>query len=242
MNKTISDTHENVPVNLPLGQLAADRDQQLVSAAKAGSHEAFTELQNLYAQRLYNTIVRITKNQEDAEDALQDTFLRVYLALCSFEGRSSFYSWVTRIAINSALMVLRKRRARPEVSFDLSLDDEDHLPPFEIRDCSPNPEQIYSARQQRVRMLRSIRNLQPKLQETIHIRLVGGCTRKEIAQTLGISLASVKSRLYRARLRLGSELSLAIPVDERRVSYAVQRNRPISSLQHRTRSSASSGH
>ncbi|HEY5253197.1 MAG TPA: sigma factor, partial [Acidobacteriaceae bacterium] len=104
MNKTMNNTNAGMALVLPLGQLAAQRDEQLVSAAKAGSDEAFAELQNLYAQRLYSTIIRITKNHEDAEDALQDTFLRVYLALCSFEGRSSFYSWVTRIAINSALM------------------------------------------------------------------------------------------------------------------------------------------
>ena len=233
MNKTMNNTNAGMALLLPLGQLATQRDEQLVSAAKAGSDEAFAELQNLYAQRLYSTIIRITKNHEDAEDALQDTFLRVYLALCSFEGRSSFYSWVTRIAINSALMVLRKRRARPEVSFDLPLDGADDLPHFEIKDSSPNPEQIYYQRQQRMRMLRSIRNLQPKLQETIHIRLAGGCTRKEIAQTLGISLASVKSRLYRARVQLGSERNPAMPVDKRPVSCGVHRNGFIPSLHNR---------
>jgi RNA polymerase sigma-70 factor (ECF subfamily) len=223
MTKAMSNTNENMPLLLSLGQLAAQRDEQLVSAAKAGSDAAFAELQNLYARRLYNTIVRITKNHEDAEDVLQDTFLRVYLALRGFEGRSSFYSWVTRIAVNSALMVLRKRRAHPEVPFDVPVGGADDLLHFEIKDPSPNPEQIYYERQQGIRMLRSIHNLQPKLQETIQIWMASGCSRKEIAQTLGISLASVKSRLNRARLRLGSQRNSADTVDKRQVSFGVQR-------------------
>jgi RNA polymerase sigma-70 factor, ECF subfamily len=199
---------------LPLGQLTAQRDEQLVSGAKAGSDEAFAELQNLYAQRLYSTIVRITRNHEDAEDALQDTFLRVYLAVRSFEGRSSFYSWVTRIAINSAFMVLRKRRARPEVSFELPLHDADDLPHFQIEDSSPNPEQICHERQQWVRMLHSIQNLQPNVQGTIRIRVATGSSLKEIARTQGISVASVKSRLHRARVQLRSKGNLAKVIDK----------------------------
>jgi RNA polymerase sigma-70 factor (ECF subfamily) len=200
-------TTDNIAVHVSLGQLAARRDEQLVSAAKAGSQEAFAELQNLYAQRLYNTIIRITRNHEDAEDALQDTFLRVYVALGSFEGRSSFYSWLTRIAMNSALMMLRKRRAHPEVSFDVPLDGADDLRQFEFKDSSPNPEQIYYEREQWVILWRSIHDLQPKLQETIRIRVISGCSRKEIARTLGISVASVKSRMNRARQRLSSNNS-----------------------------------
>ncbi|MFZ0516045.1 MAG: sigma-70 family RNA polymerase sigma factor [Acidobacteriaceae bacterium] len=233
MMNTMSNTSGNMPLLVPPGQLAAQRDEQLVSAAKAGSNEAFAELQSLYTQRLYNTIIRITKNHEDAEDALQDTFLRVHLALCGFEGRSSFYSWVTRIAMNSALMVLRKRRARPEVSFDLPSEGAEDLPHFEIKDSSPNPEQIYYERQQWLRMLRSIHNLQPKLQEAIRIRMASECSRQEIATTLGISVASVKSRLYRARVRLGSQRIPANRIDPRRVSSRVQRERSLPSMQNR---------
>lgn len=218
----MSNTSHDMSFRLPLLQLAAQRDEQLISAAKAGSDDAFAELQNLYAQRLYCTIVRITKNHEDAEDALQDTFLRMYLALRRFEGRSSFYSWATRIAINSALMVLRKRRARPEVSFDLPLDGTDNPPHLEIKDSSPNPEQIYDEREQWDRMWRSIQNLQPKLQETIQIQMASGCSIKEIARTFGISVASAKSRLYRARVRLGSKRNLVNVNDRRHVSSVVQ--------------------
>jgi RNA polymerase sigma-70 factor (ECF subfamily) len=102
-------------------------------------------------------------------------------------------------------MILRKRRARPEVSFDLPMNGADDLPHFEIKDSSPGPEQIYHERQQRVRLLRSIQNLQPNLRGTIRIRVASECSIKEIAQTLGISVASVKSRLYRARVWLASK-------------------------------------
>jgi RNA polymerase sigma-70 factor (ECF subfamily) len=94
------------------------QSKHLVAAARSGSSAAFAELREIYAQRVYRKILTMTKNREDAEDALQDTFLRAYLALHTFEERSSFYTWVTRIAMNSALMILRKRRLRSEVSFD----------------------------------------------------------------------------------------------------------------------------
>ena len=163
MTKAMSNTNEDRPLHLPMVQLAAQRDEQLVSAAQAGSNEAFAELQNLYAQRLYNTIVRITKSHEDAEDALQDTFLRVHLALCSFEGRSSFYSWATRIAINSALMVLRKRRARSKVLFDPQPDDRCDAITFEVRDPAPNPEELCVLHQRQLKTLHALRRLRPPL-------------------------------------------------------------------------------
>ena len=100
---------------------AASRDLELVAAARIGSSAAFQELQSRYSRRLYRRIQSITRNHEDAEDALQETFLRAYLALDSFEGRSQFASWLTRIAINSALMVLRVRRRRAEVSLEPDL-------------------------------------------------------------------------------------------------------------------------
>jgi RNA polymerase sigma-70 factor (ECF subfamily) len=229
----MSNTNGDMPLHLQLRQSAAQREEQLLSAAQAGSDNAFTELQNLYARRLYNTIVRITKNHEDAEDTLQDTFLHVYLALGSFEGRCSFYTWATRIAMNSALIVLRKRRARPEVPFDLPVGTVDDLRQFEVKDSSPNPEQICGERQQWVRMLRSIRSLQPKLQETIQIRMARECSMKEIAQALGISVACVKSRLYRARLQLGCDRNLVRSVDKRETSSRVQHKGLVQSLQNR---------
>jgi RNA polymerase sigma-70 factor (ECF subfamily) len=222
MTEVMCYTTVDKPMSLPNVQSPAERDAQLVSEAKAGSKDAFSELQNLYARRLYHTVLRITKNHEDAEDVLQETFLRVHLALGGFEGRSSFYSWASRIAINSALMVLRRRRARPEFPFDLSAGDGYDLPHFEIKDSSPNPEQIYHEREQLLGVLRSIDNLHPKMQKTMQLSMDKECSMKEIARTLGISVASAKSRLYRARRHIASKRDLSNVIGMRKSSSGAQ--------------------
>jgi RNA polymerase sigma-70 factor, ECF subfamily len=191
----------NSKPSLTIKKQAVPRDMELVVAAQAGSPTAFGELERRYSQQLFRTAFSITRNREDAEDALQDTLLRAYLALDSFEGRSSLYSWLTRIAINSALMTLRKRRARPEISVEPSEAVDDGLP-FEVKDPGLNPEQLYDQRQRRITMLRAIDKLEPKLRETIQIHVTQGCSMKEIARTLDVTVATVKARLHRARRRL----------------------------------------
>lgn len=236
----MSNSNNNMPLDHNLNRTATQRDEQLVSSAKAGSADAFAELQNIYASRLYNTILRITKNHEDAEDTLQDTFLHVHLALYSFEGRCSFYTWATRIAMNSALMLLRRRHARPEVPFDLPTEGRDCFPLFDVKDSSPNPEQIYGERQQWERMRRSIQSLHPKLQEAIRIRMAGGCSMEEIARRLGISVASVKSRLHRARRQLVSRRQLANALDMRDKPCTMERKQFLPNLRNREPSSGNS--
>jgi RNA polymerase sigma-70 factor (ECF subfamily) len=104
-------------------QVIASADE-IVTAAQAGSSAAFEELHSIYSRRSYQAIFSVTRNPHDAEEALQGTFLRAYLAIKTLEGKSKVYSWLTRIAINSALMVLRKRRVRSEVLFPPSLMTE----------------------------------------------------------------------------------------------------------------------
>jgi RNA polymerase sigma-70 factor, ECF subfamily len=115
-----------------IDESAVRREDPLVTAIQAGMPEAFAQLHALYSLRLYRTIIAITKNPEDAQDALQETFLRAHLKLHTFEGRSSIYSWLTRIAINSALMILRKRPARSNV-LDPQADDRYETILFELR-------------------------------------------------------------------------------------------------------------
>ncbi len=124
------------------------------------------------------------------------------MALHTFEGRSSFYSWLTRIAINSALITLRKRRARPEVSFDHSQEMDEENFAIEFKDAGPNPEQICVHRQRCARVLKAIGKLQPRLRQVIEMQMRQSWTVREIAQSLEISEAAVKSRLFRARKRL----------------------------------------
>jgi RNA polymerase sigma-70 factor (ECF subfamily) len=176
----------------------------VVSAAQAGSPEAFRKLHVLYSRRLYGTIVAITKNPEDAEDALQDTFLRAYLAIHKFEGRSNIYTWLTRIAINSAIMILRKQNARAEVLFDPQPDPQLETPFTEVRDSAPNPEEAYNLDQRRLETQRAIRHLDPHLRAPIWMQLAHGWSIREISQALNISEAAAKARLYRGRQRLSA--------------------------------------
>lgn len=179
-------------------------DDPLVCAAKHGSSEAFDELQRIYSRRLYRTIYAITKNAEDTEDALQDTFLRAYSSLSQFQGRAKISSWLTRIAINSALGILRKRRARPEVLFETVEETREDSPHFDPRDAAPNPEEIYDQRQRCKRLLDAIQGLRPILRTPALLYVMEGYSIEQIGRVLGISAVAVKSRLHRARLRISA--------------------------------------
>ena len=199
---------EEVAIEVASPNNESIQTRNLVAAARAGSSTAFAELREMYARRVYRKLLTMTKNREDAEDALQDTFLRAYMALHTFEERSSFYTWVTRIAINSALMILRRRRVRSEISFDSTAEAEDMISGFEFKDSGPSPEHICVHRQRYAYMLRSIWKLQPRLRQVIEMQMMGNCSIREIAQALEISEPAVKSRLARARARLASAHTL----------------------------------
>jgi RNA polymerase sigma-70 factor, ECF subfamily len=180
-------------------ELDAKREDPLVVAVQAGVPGAFAQLYAIYSPRLYRTAFAITKNPEDAQDVLQETFLRAHLKVHAFEGRSSIYSWMSRIAINSALMILRKRRARPELLFDLQPHDRCEAFFAEPKDPSPNPEEVCDLRQCQAKAWRAIRRLDQKLLMPLRMQMTYGCSVKEISQALNISEAAAKSRLHRAR-------------------------------------------
>ena len=125
----------------------------------------------MYGRRLYKCILSITRNHEDAEDALQDTLIRAYRGLPSFEGRSKLSSWLTRIAINSALMAMRKRRSRPEIPFEQPLGLEEDSASFDVRDDALNPEQLCDQNQRCERIQRAIHRLDPASRTTLLIRI-----------------------------------------------------------------------
>jgi RNA polymerase sigma-70 factor, ECF subfamily len=179
----------------------------------------FQKLYALYSRRLYATILAITKHPQDAEDVLQDTFLRAYRAIQTFEGRSNIYSWLTRIAINSALMVLRRQHVRAEVLFDPSPDPHLETLCFDVRDSAPNPEEVCDLNQRHVKALRAIRRLHTSLRAPIQMRLIEGSSTKEISHALNISESAVKSRLYRAHLLLSAtrEFSTSVRTKNGRV-------------------------
>ena len=178
------------------------RDVELVSAVLAGSEWAFADIHRLYAHSLYRTIFTITKNHEDAEDVLQETMLRAYLALDSFEGRSKLISWLTRIAINSALMTLRKRRVRHEAHFEALGEVAEETSALELRDSRPNPEEACLQLERRCSVLYSVNKLEPPLRAVIQLYMSKDGSMKELAQSLDVTVAAVKAKLHRARRRL----------------------------------------
>jgi RNA polymerase sigma-70 factor (ECF subfamily) len=174
-------------------------DEWLVLAARDGNANAFAELRDRHSSKILRTTYRITGNWEDAEDALQDAFLKAFLHLNKFEGRSSFLSWVTRIAINMSLMILRKKRKNRELSIDPDHNDCESYDSWEPRDLREDPECRY-ARHERAELLRrAIRRLRPALRTTVELQQAKDYSVQELADSLGISLAAAKSRLLRAR-------------------------------------------
>jgi len=195
---------------------AVQSDLRLVMAARAGSEAAFAELHRLYAQRLYKKIFSITKNHEDAEDILQETLMRAYLALASFEGRSQLLTWLTRIAINTSLMALRKRHVRHEVHLESMTLVGDEIPELHVRDTSPNPEESCLLDERSRRTSRAIAELKPSLRTVLQIQMSQECSLKEIAGSLDVSIATVKARLYRARRRIANRLPNEVRIFSRR--------------------------
>lgn len=182
-------------------------DEWLVAAARNGNIDAFAALRDRHFRQILWTTYRITKNWEDAEDALQDAFLKAFTHLNKFEGRSSFSSWVTRIAINMSLMILRKKRVIREFSIDTSdndcvLDDR-----WQIPDLREDPERRYSRHERADRLKRAIRRLHPNLRTALELQQAQEQSIREIADSLGISSAAVKARLFRARLSLRTSLN-----------------------------------
>ena len=170
-------------------------------AATAGSGEtgALDTWYRAHAQKLFCTVRRITRNHEDAEDAVQDAFLRAFLHLQSFDGRSTFSAWLTRIGINSALMILRKRRNSREV---IQAKDSENESSWEAKDSAPNPEQEY-AEQERLRLLRGvIAGLRPSIRRALEIHTLQGRSVEETASDIGISVCAAKGRLFHARAAL----------------------------------------
>ena len=188
-------------------------EDRLVEAAKRGHTTAFGTLCERYAQQLFRAAHRVTRNREDAEDAVQDTLLRAFVHLRDFDGRSSFATWLTRIAINSALMILRKKRGSLEVAIEGSDDSGKDRLHYQIPDRTPNPERRYAQREEETILNRAVERLRPALREAVRIQRLQECSMQETAKAMGISVAAAKGRLYHARvaLRKSSALRLLQP-------------------------------
>ncbi len=179
----------------------------LVQAAKKGDLEAFSELVHRYDRNVFRIAQHITHNEEDAQDVVQDAFLKAYQNLAQFQGASKFYTWLVRIAVNEALMKLRKRRTEKTVSLDEEVETGDGSIPREVADWSPNPEQLYGQSELGDILKKTIQGLPPGFRTVFVLRDVEGLSTEETAEMLGLSVPAVKSRLLRARLQLRERLA-----------------------------------
>jgi RNA polymerase sigma-70 factor, ECF subfamily len=182
-------------------------DDVLISAAQAGQEWAFVELCFRYSKRILFMLYKITKNREDAEDALQESVLKAFVHFADFNRASSFATWFTRIGINSALMILRRKRARPEISADSSVDESARQFQWEIADRRLNPEDHYIELEKHRRLQSAISKLPKGFRHVVESRQRSGASIKELAKEAGITVAATKSRLLRARQVLRSSMS-----------------------------------
>ena len=187
-------------------QVVKDDESALVAAAKAGDISAFETLVGRYERKIFRLTQNITQNREDAEDAMQEAFLKAFEHLQSFEGNSRFYTWLVRIAVNQALMKLRKRRPNV-VSLDEEIDTGEDLVPREVEDWGPSPADRYAQTELSEILTKVIEELDPPFRIVFQLRDIEELSTEETADALGLSVPAVKSRLLRARLKLRQSLN-----------------------------------
>ena len=183
----------------PLQVVTSINEAGLLATAKRGEAAALDTLYRAHAEKLFRTVHRITRNREDAEDAMQDSFLRAFIHLKSFDGRSTFSTWLTRIGINSALMILRKRHNSREISAHGPAVDETL---WEAPDSTPNPERRCAEREQRRILKDAISTLRPTIRRALELQILEQRSMEETAEQIGISVSAAKSRVFHAKAAL----------------------------------------
>ena len=181
-------------------------DVELVHAAKQGDMAAFEQLVQRYTAMIFRVAMNITSSREDAEDIVQDAFLKAFLNLQRFEERSRFSTWLTRIAVNASLMKRRSSRRATIVSMDQESDDGSTLAD-KVADWKPNPEQLYSRAELKAILQRALASLPHSYRVVFWLRDVEGVSIADTAEMLGLTVPNVKARLFRARLKLREHLS-----------------------------------
>ncbi|HEX3684754.1 MAG TPA: RNA polymerase sigma factor [Bryobacteraceae bacterium] len=182
-------------------------ESPLVTRAKAGDADAFSDLVKHYDRRVFRMAKQITQNDDDAEDVLQETFFKAYTHLDDFQGNSKFYTWLVRIAVNEALMKLRKRRSDRTVPLDEPIDTGEDEMVREIAVWDENPEDTYSREELGEILDQAIQSLKPAYRTVFVLRDIEEMSIEETAEALGLSISAVKSRLLRARLQLREKLT-----------------------------------
>ncbi|MEO0072882.1 MAG: sigma-70 family RNA polymerase sigma factor [candidate division WOR-3 bacterium] len=192
----------------PQPQALPVADSELVKKAQAGDNNAFTELVRRYEHKVYNIAYRMLGNEEEAKDAMQDVFIRVYKFLRKFQSKSSFYTWLYRITTNVCLTRLKNRQKLE--SKTESLDEPTRLQEDEVErelpDYRQNPEELYLRERMREALQMAINELPSDYRAVVVLRDLQGLSNKEVSKALKISVAAVKSRLHRGRVFLREKL------------------------------------
>jgi len=182
-------------------------EAEQIEKARGGDARAFGDLIGKYERKIFRLAQHITQNREDAEDVLQETFLKAYEHLNQFQGNSKFYTWIVRIAVNQALMKLRKRKSDKTVSMDEGIDTGEDVVVREIAAWDEDPEQRYSREELNEILTAAVDSLAPPYRTVFVLRDVEDLSTEETAEALELSIPAVKSRLLRARLQLREKLT-----------------------------------
>jgi len=214
-------------MNANSAQFAASNDLDLVHAGKKGNVAAFEQLVKRYGRRLIRISQTVTRNREDAEDAVQEALLKAFQNLAEFREDSQFSTWLIRITVNQSLMKLRKQRTHKEVSLDEDVQADGDVLPFDVPDRAPNPEQLCWASELREILVRTVEELRPILRTVFVLRDVEGLSIAQTAQVLDLSQAAVKARLWRVRLHLRERLNRYF---DERTPFALKEPAPTSRM------------
>ena len=196
-------------------RLVADEDALLVSAAKARDTRAFELLVERHKRKIFLLAQRITRNREDAEDIVQQSLQKAFIHLRKFEGKSLFRTWLTRIAINQALMLLRRKRGFHEVPSEVSSTKNENALPLDFLDPAPNPEDSCLDREQQQILCAALNKLRPGIRRAIELRDLSELSTGDTALVMGLSVAAVKCRVYHGRRKLRETLSQGPKLDRR---------------------------
>src|SRR4029077_16215300 len=187
-------------------RLVAEEDASLVAAAKARDTRAFELLVERHQRKILSMAQRITRNREDAEDVVQQSFQKAFIHLTKFEGESLFSTWLTRIAINEALMLLRRNRGSLEVSIEGSTKKTQSALPLDFLDSAPNPEDRCLDREQKQILSAALNKLRPGIRKAIELRDLGELSTGDTALVMGLSVSAVKARVFHGRRKLRETL------------------------------------
>jgi RNA polymerase sigma-70 factor (ECF subfamily) len=215
------------PTSFSAGRLVAQEDAVLVAAAKTGEARAFELLVERHEGKIFSLAHRMTRNREDAEDVVQQSFQKAFIHLRTFQSQSLFSTWLTRIAINEALMLLRRRRGTHEVPIEESTREDETPRPLDFPDSGPNPEDSCSRREQERILSAALSELTPGTRKAIELRELGELSTRETAQVMGLSVGAVKARVFHGRKKLRQTLERYVKSTRAYGSRALRTRRAV---------------